>query len=274
MATHWGSSPADEHDDFDEFDPTPYGGGYDLFVTFGRPLPPSDETCYPCSAPSTSYDAPHYAAEEPSPYGHHHKAQAAPGFRPQHEQPSYGGGGSGYGGSKPQPAYGFRPQQEEQQHSYGGGGGGYGSDPPRRSEEDTYGSGYGRKPQQEEEGYGSGYGRRPQPEAGYGSGYGSKPQAEEQAYGSEYGSGYGGRKPQAEESYGSGYGGGGGGYGGRKVEDEVEGGEYGSGGYRKPKPYGEETQGSYGYGQSAGYEKPSYGGGDEYGRKKRVSSCL
>ena len=109
------SSSADEPDAFEEFDPTPYGGGYDLFVTFGRPLPPSDETCYPCSAPSTSYDAPHYAADEPSPYGHHQKAQPAYGFRPQDEQqqqPSYGGGGYG---SKPQPAYGFRAQQEEEQ---------------------------------------------------------------------------------------------------------------------------------------------------------------
>ena len=74
--------PAEEADDFDEFDPTPYGGGYDLAVTFGRPLPPSEETCYPCSAPSTSYDAPHYSASEPSPYGHHAKVKPNYGFRP------------------------------------------------------------------------------------------------------------------------------------------------------------------------------------------------
>ncbi|KAM3194528.1 hypothetical protein ACQJBY_070915 [Aegilops geniculata] len=199
MATAYNLRSRDEPDDFDEFDSTPYGGGYDLFVTFGRPLPPSDETCYPCSAPSTSYDAPHYAAEEPSPYAHHQKPQPAYGFRPQNEQqqqPSYGreDDDSGYGSKpkpKPQPAYGFRPQAEEEQRpSYGGGGedddSGYGSKPqpaygfrpqqeeqpaygskPQRSEEDTYGSGYGRKPQQEEpaygSGYGSGYGRKPQP---------------------------------------------------------------------------------------------------------------
>lgn len=33
--------------DFEEYDPTPYGGGYDPSSTYGKPLPPSDETCYP-----------------------------------------------------------------------------------------------------------------------------------------------------------------------------------------------------------------------------------
>ena len=156
---------ADEPDDFDEYDPTPYGGGYDLFITFCRPLPPSDETCYPCSAPSTSYDAPHYSADEPSPYAHHSKPQPAYGFRPQHEQqqqPSYASSGyrpqheqqqsygsSGYG-AKPQPAYGFRPQAEEE-ITYGSGyGSGYGGGGRKQQEEESYGSGYGRKPQVEE----------------------------------------------------------------------------------------------------------------------------
>ncbi|KAG2646515.1 hypothetical protein PVAP13_2KG512510 [Panicum virgatum] len=48
------SGAVEEPDDFDEFDPTPYDGGYDLFVTYGRPLPPSKETCHPCSAPSST----------------------------------------------------------------------------------------------------------------------------------------------------------------------------------------------------------------------------
>ncbi|XP_002518589.2 uncharacterized protein LOC8267431 [Ricinus communis] len=40
-----------EFDDtnFEECDPTPYGGGYDQSLTYGKPLPPSDETCYPRS---------------------------------------------------------------------------------------------------------------------------------------------------------------------------------------------------------------------------------
>ncbi|VAI84522.1 unnamed protein product [Triticum turgidum subsp. durum] len=129
MATAYNLRSRDEPDDFDEFDSTPYGGGYDLFATFGRPLPPSDETCYPCSAPSTSYDAPHYAAEEPSPYAHH-------GGRKTEEE---GYGGSGYGSGRKvqgedEGAYGSggyqkpKPYGEETQGSYGGGygGGNYG----------------------------------------------------------------------------------------------------------------------------------------------------
>lgn len=37
---------------FEEYDPTPYGGGYDLAQTYGKPLPPSDEICYPRSTPA------------------------------------------------------------------------------------------------------------------------------------------------------------------------------------------------------------------------------
>ncbi|KAJ4703307.1 Pro-resilin [Melia azedarach] len=33
--------------EFEEYDPTPYGGGYDLDLTYGKPLPPSEEICYP-----------------------------------------------------------------------------------------------------------------------------------------------------------------------------------------------------------------------------------
>lgn len=35
--------------EFDEYDPTPYGGGYDIDQTYGKPLPPSDKICYPRS---------------------------------------------------------------------------------------------------------------------------------------------------------------------------------------------------------------------------------
>ncbi|KAJ6725337.1 hypothetical protein OIU85_023187 [Salix viminalis] len=37
--------------DFEEYDPTPYDGGFDLAETYGKPLPPSAETCYPRSTP-------------------------------------------------------------------------------------------------------------------------------------------------------------------------------------------------------------------------------
>lgn len=36
---------------WDEYDPTPYGGGYDQTQTYGKPLPPSDAICYPRSIP-------------------------------------------------------------------------------------------------------------------------------------------------------------------------------------------------------------------------------
>lgn len=40
--------------EFDEYDPTPYGGGYDIDQTYGKPLPPSEKTCYPRSTPETN----------------------------------------------------------------------------------------------------------------------------------------------------------------------------------------------------------------------------
>lgn len=42
----------DDADDFDEYDPTPYGGGYDIHITYGHPLPASDDICHP---PSQNY---------------------------------------------------------------------------------------------------------------------------------------------------------------------------------------------------------------------------
>ncbi|KAK8493748.1 hypothetical protein V6N12_034397 [Hibiscus sabdariffa] len=36
--------------EFEEYDPTPYGGGYDPVATYGKPLPPSEGICYPRSS--------------------------------------------------------------------------------------------------------------------------------------------------------------------------------------------------------------------------------
>lgn len=36
--------------EFEEYDPTPYDGGYDIALTYGKPLSPSDAVCYPRSA--------------------------------------------------------------------------------------------------------------------------------------------------------------------------------------------------------------------------------
>ncbi|KAL3627593.1 hypothetical protein CASFOL_028956 [Castilleja foliolosa] len=57
--------------EFEEYDPTPYGGGYDPVTTYGKPIPPSDITCYPRSTPRsdiTSLENFTYASI-PSPYG-------------------------------------------------------------------------------------------------------------------------------------------------------------------------------------------------------------
>ncbi|KAG6398345.1 hypothetical protein SASPL_139803 [Salvia splendens] len=291
----------DEVDDFDEYDPTPYGGGYNIELTYGRPLPPSEETCYANTSSASDdfdYDRPQYTSSaEPSAYGedaldNEYKSYARPKPRPGANRPTeygsgggrpdygrseseYGSGGGGGGGG-----YGRKPEYGEQGSEYGsgGGGGGYGRKPQYGDEGSEYGSGgggggYGRKPQYGEEGseYGSG---------GGGGGYGRKPQYGEQ--GSEYGSGDGGgygRRPESESEYGSGGGyrrkqeseseyGSGGGYG-RRPESESE---YGSGGYGRRSE--EESGGGYGrrperseY-QSEGYERPSYGRSEEEDYRK------
>ncbi|TKW36561.1 hypothetical protein SEVIR_2G448200v4 [Setaria viridis] len=46
---------ADEYlddDEFDDYNPHPYAGGYDISATYGSPLPPSPATCYPVSSPA------------------------------------------------------------------------------------------------------------------------------------------------------------------------------------------------------------------------------
>jgi hypothetical protein len=245
----------DEVDDFDEYDPTPYGGGYDIHLTYGRPLPPSEETCYPNTSDSLDfdYDRPQYTSyAEPCAYTddvleNEYNSYARPKPRPA---PSpYGGpppSEPGYGYDGPGPDYGFQPGINRP-------GGGYG-------EEGEYGSGGGF-------GYGgrTEYGR-PQPE--YGSGYGRRPEYE--MSGSEYG-----RRPEFEQpppDFGSGYG-----YGRRPGSEypSGHGQEYGSGGYGRKAGYGEEESGGgYGYNprpersEYGEYERPSYGRPEEgYNRK-------
>lgn len=45
-----------EQDDtqFDEYDPTPYDGGFDMAQIYGKPLPPSNEICYLLSSPKSN----------------------------------------------------------------------------------------------------------------------------------------------------------------------------------------------------------------------------
>ncbi|KAG9128715.1 hypothetical protein Leryth_022897 [Lithospermum erythrorhizon] len=59
--------------DFDEYDATPYGGGYDISAIYGHPLDPSDDICYPIASSTSDdfdYDRPQYSSSaEPSAYG-------------------------------------------------------------------------------------------------------------------------------------------------------------------------------------------------------------
>ncbi|CAI0402483.1 unnamed protein product [Linum tenue] len=170
---YYSRADADAVDDFDEYDPTPYGGGYDLHMTFGRPIPPGDDTCYPMGRSASDeidYDRPHFSSHsEPSAYGDdaltsEYSSYSRPKPRPG---PAYGSGGA---------EYGRRTESE-----YEGGGGseygrrkqGYGEEDEgyeRRHETAEYGSGgYRRQDSSEKPAYGrrrndddddEGYGRK------------------------------------------------------------------------------------------------------------------
>ncbi|KAG7017696.1 hypothetical protein SDJN02_19562, partial [Cucurbita argyrosperma subsp. argyrosperma] len=276
-------------DDFDEYDPTPYGGGFDLFLTYGRPISPCEDTCYPHSAGNDDefdYERPQFESNaQPSAYGDDAlQAEYSSYSRPKPHsycapprpvEQEYGSGG--YESARPQPAYGYQQsgseygsegygrKSESEQQEYGSGG--Y----RRKQESESYGSeeygsgGYGRK--QESESYGSGgYGRKQESES-YGSGgYGGRQESD------SYGSGGGYGRKQESDSYGSGgYGGrqesdsyGSGGYGGRQESDS-----YGSGGGYGRKQESD-SYGSGGYGRRQ--ESESYGSGGGYGRREEGES--
>ncbi|KAK8967076.1 hypothetical protein KSP40_PGU006123 [Platanthera guangdongensis] len=247
-------------DDFDGYDPTPYSGGYDITLTYGRPLQPSVEICYPVSrTEGVDFDRPQHPSGSPT------SAIAAnpiregdcygilrPGFRPP-PQPAT---------NTSYPGYGYQ--------SYGHQGIGgpafagvsdYGSS--------NYGSGYDGRPQHQKYGseYQSGYGR---PEGSFGYGSGGYPMSNE---GGEYRKGgenagggyrrhgdgvYEGNSSYQRPNYGVGH------------EQSGRYGnlgyvEQGSGGYNKPSYTNEE--------QRLGYKKPSYyraEAGEEYGSSKYV----
>ncbi|XP_004304280.1 PREDICTED: uncharacterized protein At5g39570-like isoform 4 [Fragaria vesca subsp. vesca] len=256
----------DEVHDFDEYDPTPYGGGYDQALTYGRPLAPSEETCYPSSsAPDdqddyerpdlSSYREPSAYADEAlnNEYSSYERRKPRPGFggggRPDHDGGEGGGeygsrpGRPQYGSAEPQSEYGSRPGRPQ-----------YGSEEPQSE----FGSGYGRKPEYQapESDFGSGFGRKPEyqaPESEFGSGYGRKPEYE--APEPEFGSGYG-RKPEFE---------GGPGYGRKPSYGEEE-----SGGSSPPRRPGFGRPG--GYGEEETEEKPSYGRSEYQEPPRRPSS--
>lgn len=156
----------DDVDDFTDYDPTPYSGGYDITVTYGRSIPPSDETCYPLSSragDAFEYQRPVFSSSvhEPSAYGDQAlKTDYSSYARPVASGGAHvgggrtggsGSGGSNYGyGGKPNSGYGGRTEVE-----YGGKpNSGFGG----RTELE-----YGRKPESE---YGSGYGGRTESDDG------------------------------------------------------------------------------------------------------------
>eukprot|EP00252_Welwitschia_mirabilis_P022243 TRINITY_DN5975_c0_g1_i6.p1 TRINITY_DN5975_c0_g1~~TRINITY_DN5975_c0_g1_i6.p1 ORF type:complete len:169 (+),score=16.23 TRINITY_DN5975_c0_g1_i6:187-693(+) len=42
--------------DYPEYDPTPYGGGYDAEAVYGKPRSPSEKSCYPPYSPADPRD--------------------------------------------------------------------------------------------------------------------------------------------------------------------------------------------------------------------------
>ncbi|KAG0475185.1 hypothetical protein HPP92_014871 [Vanilla planifolia] len=170
-------------DEFDEYDPKPYSGGYDISLTYGRPLLPSEDTCHPLSSldnerpmQSSEFDTSAFEAE----YGRKGDCYGLlpPGFKQPPETdanyPNYGHVKRGEYESEYGSSYGGRTQPQECGSGYDG-----------RTHPQEYRSEYGsgRNPQ-----HGSGYGR--QESYGYGASvYG---RSEVEGYARQ---GYGGSEP-------------------------------------------------------------------------------
>ncbi|KAG2325249.1 hypothetical protein Bca4012_039738 [Brassica carinata] len=201
----------DEVDDFDEFDPTPYSGGYDITVIYGRPIPPSDDTCYPLSSADDEdfeYETPEFTSyHDPSAYAEEALRTEYSSYSRPKPRPDSPGGGH-VQGERPDPGYGREPESE-------------------------YGSGYGGETEVE-------YGRRPESEyekkPSFGeerSEYERKPsygRSEEQEEGSYREPSYGGSEEEEE-----------GGYRKHSYGEEQE-----EGSYRKPSYGDDDEEGSYG----------------------------
>uniref|UniRef100_A0A0E0EGA4 Uncharacterized protein n=1 Tax=Oryza meridionalis TaxID=40149 RepID=A0A0E0EGA4_9ORYZ len=85
------AAPADDYygdddDEYDDYNPHPYGGGYDIFATYGSPIPPSTTTCYPVSsaAPTAPPPTPPPASPPPAPTPPQTRPPSPP---PQQQQP-------------------------------------------------------------------------------------------------------------------------------------------------------------------------------------------
>ncbi|KAG0472298.1 hypothetical protein HPP92_016844 [Vanilla planifolia] len=293
----WGSHSGNEDtvDDFDDYDPTPYSGGYDQVLTYGRPLPPSDEICYSLSTPGEiDYNRPNYNSgsqasiyEAEADFGNRY-GRPRPKPQPQSETKFVHGGDGSTGGDYGS-GYGRRPEY----------GSGYGRGSPKRDEEDEgyvkkpqYGSEYGRQKETQrvgEERYG-GSGYRRNDEEGYGGGEFRK--NDEEGYGKQTygGEGYG-RQSYREDEYrgnqqegyghqgyqreGDEYRGVGDGY--KRTEEFDYGVKTSYGGQRyggDEEKSGTYRQGRYGEEEGRGnYKKSSYGDEEEAGGIKNQSTA-
>ncbi|OQU90487.1 hypothetical protein SORBI_3002G420500 [Sorghum bicolor] len=75
-----------DDDEFDDYNPHPYAGGYDITATYGSPLPPSSATCYPVAsrAATPAPTAPQPVPRSPLPQ----PPTSAPAPAPQPPRPS------------------------------------------------------------------------------------------------------------------------------------------------------------------------------------------
>ncbi|XP_042485180.1 uncharacterized protein At5g39570 [Macadamia integrifolia] len=155
--------------EFEEYDPTPYAGGYDQSLTYGKPLPPSDAICYPLSTPKPT--------EPISPL-------------PLQEVPSYGSTDPPSGGGEEEVDHSRSPPNRKKSTE---------EDHPK--EEISSHGGY----DVPVNGYGNGYGY-PLPgwsDCGCVDGYGrQEPQSSWFDCGYDYGYGKQGLEPQAPPDYG------------------------------------------------------------------------
>ncbi|WVZ67107.1 hypothetical protein U9M48_016234 [Paspalum notatum var. saurae] len=102
------AAAADYPDDaeFDEYNPHPYRGGFDIAATYGSPLPPSPATCYPvaypAAVPAPTAPQPRSPLPQPTPT----PAPAPPPPPPPPAEPHYWPKPYHYGDAQPyQPMY-------------------------------------------------------------------------------------------------------------------------------------------------------------------------
>ena len=229
-----------ERENYDDYDPVPYQGGYDQAAVYGSVKPADEETGY--RRVEFGEDADEQEVQygnESNPYGRGPSGPPISSGRPRpggvygggrdRTRPSYDdaqpddgvetGYGQGYGRRKPE----YVEEEEYNKPSYEDEDSGY--RPTRPSHEDRH-SGYRHSRREEEQEVvvdEEGYGRKQDGEEGYGGGYG---RGEEEGYGGGYGGSYGRkeRDDDEQEEEGRHH------HGHHKKKDEYEEGD--EGGYR------------------------------------------